>query len=386
MKLGTRGFIYVFLSCLLLVCGASSLAWAREVSPDQPGVPVVPPPGIPAPASVESPLPDSINVYRYGNPKQVSLKEVATLSQLVKAAQQTFSDPKIARILSMTGKPLTSLAGLLKMAIKEGKELQVIALAKEERFIWPALRVGDEVSLEVNGRQVTVRTLATQPRIFEIDNLIDPAECDHIIQKAQTYGMMRSRVGDDSDTAFYDQSRTSSQLWVGPLQNNDDEVFEAVRNRVYNLTRLPSELGEDTQVVFYGPNQHYYAHHDYTRKEYVLDNPYYAQGGNRLVTVLYYLNDVEEGGETGFPYVNSHRTPDIGIEDYSRACEYGLKIKPKKGGAAMFYSLTEEGHMDGNVDPWSLHAGCDVFKGEKWLANQWIRNKRVNGMLFGEHY
>jgi len=65
---------------------------------------------------------------------------------------------------------------------------------------------------------------------------------------------------------------------------------------------------------------------------------------------------------------------------------YGLNIKPKKGGAAMFYSLVEDGHMDGEVDPWSLHSGCDVLKGEKWIANQWIRNKRVNGKLYSDAY
>jgi len=91
-------------------------------------------------------------------------------------------------------------------------------------------------------------------------------------------------------------------------------VFARIRNRVLNLTKLSRDLAEDTQIVYYDLNQHYYAHHDFTRKEFVKENPYYQQGGNRLVTVIYYINDVEEGGETGFPYVNSHTNPDLGIE------------------------------------------------------------------------
>jgi hypothetical protein len=369
--------------------------------------------GVPAPplstatsssSSDELPL---VNIYRYEVKKTVSFEDFSSMTELVKLAQTQFEDMRITRLLSLSGTPIASLPRLVKLAKNGEKELSVLALGKEERFMWPALKVGDEVELEVGGRMVTVRTLALQPRLFEIDNLIDHGECDHIVERAKQLGLRRSKVGDEADSATLDTSRTSSQLWVGPLQHNDDEIFERVRQRVYNLTRLPNDLGEDTQVVHYSKDQHYYAHHDFTRKKFVLDNPYYVAGGNRLVTVLYYLNDVEVGGETGFPYVNSHTNPKTGITgecpsvsfsvfvwwliyhhltDYSKACDYGLKLKPKKGGAAMFYSLAEDGHMDGKVDMWSLHAGCDVHKGEKWLANQWIRNKRVDGKLFGAHY
>jgi len=149
---------------------------------------------------------------------------------------------------------------------------------------------------------------------------------------------------------------------------------------------MEADLAEDAQIVHYGIDQHYHAHYDYTRKEMVPYNNYYQSGGNRLVTLIYYLNDVEEGGETGFPFINSHTTPSIGITDYTKTCDYGLKLKPKKGRAVMFYNLLEDGHMDGATDPWSLHSGCDVLHGEKWIANQWIHNKRVNGRLFCNDY
>jgi len=38
--------------------------------------------------------------------------------------------------------------------------------------------------------------------------------------------------------------------------------------------------------------------------------------------------------------------------------------------------------MDGEFDPWSLHAGCAVLKGEKYVSNKWVRNKRVDGHLY----
>jgi len=75
-------------------------------------------------------------------------------------------------------------------------------------------------------------------------------------------------------------------------------------------------------------------------------------------------------------HIQQHQTPLNIKTDESKACEYGLRIKPKKGNAAMFYSLEEENQEEGKTDPWSLHCGCDVLKGEKWIANQWIWNAK----------
>lgn len=55
--------------------------------------------------------------------------------------------------------------------------------------------------------------------------------------------------------------------------------------------------------------------------------------------------------------------------DSSKCGEGGLRVKPKKGMCVLFYSLHEQGMMTNNVDPTSLHAGCDVLEGEKWAAN-----------------
>lgn len=43
-------------------------------------------------------------------------------------------------------------------------------------------------------------------------------------------------------------------------------------------------------------------------------------------------------------------------------------MKPRKGDALLFFSLT----TDAIPDPNSLHAGCPVIEGEKWSATKWI--------------
>ena len=69
---------------------------------------------------------------------------------------------------------------------------------------------------------------------------------------------------------------------------------------------------------------------------------------DRYATVLVYLRDVEEGGETSFP-------------------QLGISVKPKKGRALIWNSMT----ADGNCDPTSLHNAAKVVQGHKIILQRW---------------
>jgi prolyl 4-hydroxylase len=70
-------------------------------------------------------------------------------------------------------------------------------------------------------------------------------------------------------------------------------------------------------------------------------------------TLIIYLNDVEEGGETVFP-------------------ESGLSVSPRQGSGLYFEYCN---HL-GQLDPLSLHAGAPVIAGEKWIVTKWMRQRR----------
>jgi len=115
-------------------------------------------------------------------------------------------------------------------------------------------------------------------------------------------------------------------------------------------------------------------------------------------TIVIYLSDVEDGGETVFPTAPPLEGPElndveavtmirqkynlssIGIHENTwqerlvAQCKSRLAVKPKKLRAVLFYSQQPNGAVDEN----SLHGGCPVLDGVKWAANLWIWNGNVH--------
>ena len=70
------------------------------------------------------------------------------------------------------------------------------------------------------------------------------------------------------------------------------------------------EYAEGLQVLKYLPDQEYKAHHDY------FTSASKASKNNRISTLVMYLNDVEEGGETYFPKLGLSVSPTKGMAVY----------------------------------------------------------------------
>ncbi|XP_059124678.1 transmembrane prolyl 4-hydroxylase [Peromyscus eremicus] len=186
--------------------------------------------------------------------------------------------------------------------------------------------------------------------------------------------------------------RNSHHTWLHQGEGAH-HVMRAVRQRVLRLTRLSPEiveLSEPLQVVRYSEGGHYHAHVDSgpvypeticSHTKLVANESVPFETSCRYMTVLFYLNNVTGGGETVFP-VADNRTydemsliqDDVDLRDTRRHCDKGnLRVKPQQGTAVFWYNYLPDGQgWVGEVDDYSLHGGCLVTRGTKWIANNWI--------------
>ncbi|KAK9812646.1 hypothetical protein WJX72_001216 [[Myrmecia] bisecta] len=207
--------------------------------------------------------------------------------------------------------------------------------------------------------------LSWYPRAYLFPGFMDRNKAEHVVNlaKARLAPSVLALRKEDTETTTRDV-RTSSGTFIA--RNEDKEgVLAWIEDRTAQLTGLPVAHGEPFNVLRYQLGQHYDAHYDVFDPE-----SYGPQPSQRMATVLFYLTDVEEGGETIFPLEGKHGLDRLQNINY-KSCSEGLKYKPRAGDALLFWSL----HPNGTFDRHALHGGCPVIKGEKFVATKWIRDK-----------
>ncbi|XP_038890926.1 probable prolyl 4-hydroxylase 10 isoform X2 [Benincasa hispida] len=158
-------------------------------------------------------------------------------------------------------------------------------------------------------------------------------------------------------------SRTSSGMFLDRGQN---KLVRTIEKRIADFTFIPVENGEGMSILHYEVGQKFDAHHDYFVDEFSI-----KKGGQRMATLLIYLSDVEEGGETVFPAAKQCVSSARWWKKLSESGNGGLSVKPKMGDALLFWSMKP----DGTLDSTSLHGSSPVIKGEKWACAKLMRVK-----------
>eukprot|EP00243_Klebsormidium_subtile_P000564 TRINITY_DN1096_c0_g2_i1.p1 TRINITY_DN1096_c0_g2~~TRINITY_DN1096_c0_g2_i1.p1 ORF type:complete len:301 (-),score=39.36 TRINITY_DN1096_c0_g2_i1:16-918(-) len=208
------------------------------------------------------------------------------------------------------------------------------------------------------------QVLSFKPRALLFRNFAPPEKCDEIVELAEKQlapSGLALRKGETDETTK--DIRTSSGTFLAAHQDASGSL-DWVERAISEATMIPIEHGEAFNVLRYEIGQKYNSHYDYFATD-----EYGPQDSQRMASFLLYLSDVEEGGETMFPYENGENMD--GRYDF-QAC-IGLKVKPRKGDGLLFYSLTP----NGTYDKTSLHGSCPVIRGQKWVATKWIRDKPI---------
>ncbi|KAL4422743.1 hypothetical protein ABPG75_008940 [Micractinium tetrahymenae] len=231
----------------------------------------------------------------------------------------------------------------------------------------PATATPEYQALEYgNKSRAWIEVVSLHPRAFVLHGFLSDEEADHIVQMA-TPNLERSRVVDSKNgTGKLDPVRTSSGTF---LAKGADEVVARIERRVATATHLPVSHAENLQVLRYELDQEYKAHYDVIETEEKTAVGLQQTANPRVATLLMYLTDVEEGGETTFPggkWLNKEAQLQ---PPYTECGQKGVAVKPRKGDALLFFSL----HVNGKKkDAYSLHAGCPVVRGTKFSATSWI--------------
>jgi prolyl 4-hydroxylase len=119
------------------------------------------------------------------------------------------------------------------------------------------------------------------------------------------------------------------------------------------LLGWPIENGEGMQILRYRPGAEYKPHYDYFDPALSGTPGILKRGGQRVGSLVCYLNTPAKGGATVFPDVH-------------------LDVAPVKGNA-VFFSYDRPHPMTR-----SLHGGAPVIEGEKWVATKWLREGRFD--------
>lgn len=205
-------------------------------------------------------------------------------------------------------------------------------------------RLHDAIRLEtwLAPRPKTVAREA--PLVQTIEGLIPPQMCDWIMAEAKPR-LQRAMVYDPTrGNGTASNNRTNSDMRFS--FPDVDLALMLAAHQIRAAVGCHFLDFEDPSVLHYTPGQEFRLHYDYITP-FNIDIPVQGQ---RFWTLLIYLNEDYDGGETVFPRL-----------DY--------KFKGRKGDALLFRNVNERG----KPDPLTLHAGIATTRGEKWVFSQWIR-------------
>lgn len=230
----------------------------------------------------------------------------------------------------------------------------------------PAAQSGDDFY-----RVIPFQILSWYPRIVVFPGFIDKARCDHVIDLANQRlfpSGLAYRAGEHVTSE--QEVRTSKGTFLAAEEDHAG-ILAWIEERIAAATMLPAQNGEAFNVLRYENMQHYDSHYDtFDPKDFG------PQPSQRIATVLLYLSEVEEGGETVFKREGKGNGERV-ITDW-RSCDDGsFMYKPRQGDAVLFWAVDPSG----KIDPHALHGGCPVRKGVKWVATKWIRSLGRDGPI-----
>lgn len=206
-------------------------------------------------------------------------------------------------------------------------------------------RIGRKVRDRLSAIPEVYNVPTEKAEIYALGNFFTPEECGRLMAMIDAVALP-SKAFDAEYSSGY---RTS---YSGDVDPHDPFIIKLER-RLNDLLGIDPTYGETIQGQRYMAGQQFQAHTDW----FPANTPYWEtekdRGGQRSITAMAYLNEVEEGGATTFPHL-------------------GVSFQPKPGVLLVWNNADQEGVPN----PWTLHSGDPVAKGTKYIITKWYRARR----------
>lgn len=223
----------------------------------------------------------------------------------------------------------------------------VVIEAQGSAYVPDPSRLASGNRIRAADRDIDVSMRLQRPCVAVLGNVLSPGECAAVIALGSPRLAPSTIVDPDSGADRMAAHRTSEGMFFGLCE---DELIARIDRRVSTLMGLPIDHGEGLQLLHYGPDCRSNPHYDFLVPQNEANRASIARSGQRVSTLVIYLNDVPAGGVTEFPAL-------------------GLTVTPRQGNAVYF----EYGNRAGQLDHATLHAGAAVEAGEKWVLTKWMR-------------
>lgn len=176
------------------------------------------------------------------------------------------------------------------------------------------------------------------PWVITFDSFLSDEECEKLIELGYDGGYEGSENGtfDGKELTL----GSSESAWCDESCQKDPMV-KSLMSRIQSITQVPEENSELLLISKFEQGQFYQVQHDFITQQT------YRNSGPRVLTFIFFLNDVEEGGKTRFPSLD-------------------VTIAPKKGRAILWpNSLSDDCYKQEKM---TSHEALPVTKGKKFTA------------------
>ena len=173
-------------------------------------------------------------------------------------------------------------------------------------------------------------------------NFLTDEECDALIDAIDRGRRPSGVLSDHPDPEF----RTSESCDIDP----HGRLARSIEAKLAALTGLHRSLGESIQGQRYAVGQQFKPHHDFFYTSEAYWQVQKEAGGQRTWTAMAFLNVPEAGGHTMFPRAK-------------------IKVTPRRGTLLLWNNLDDQGEPNMAT----LHQGCPVEAGVKYVITKWYR-------------